>query len=86
MLARYTRFVVTYLITPIARWLVRLRVRPDAVTIVGTIGVCLGALIFYPLGYLFWGTVFITAFVFSDTLDGTMARMTGRSSRWGGFL
>ena len=28
----------------------------------------------------------ITAFVFSDTLDGTMARLSGRSSPWGAFL
>jgi CDP-diacylglycerol--glycerol-3-phosphate 3-phosphatidyltransferase len=28
----------------------------------------------------------IMAFVFSDTLDGTMARLSGRSSRWGAFL
>jgi CDP-diacylglycerol---glycerol-3-phosphate 3-phosphatidyltransferase len=28
----------------------------------------------------------ITAFVFSDMLDGQMARMSGSSSRWGAFL
>ena len=28
----------------------------------------------------------ITAFVFSDTLDGIMARMSERSSAWGAFL
>ena len=28
----------------------------------------------------------ITAFVFSDTVDGIMARMSKRSSRWGAFL
>jgi CDP-diacylglycerol--glycerol-3-phosphate 3-phosphatidyltransferase/CDP-diacylglycerol--inositol 3-phosphatidyltransferase len=28
----------------------------------------------------------ITAFVFSDLIDGYMARTSGRSSRWGAFL
>jgi phosphatidylglycerophosphate synthase len=45
-----------------------------------------GALAFFPRGEFFWGTIFITAFVFSDLVDGTMARMTNRSSRWGAWL
>jgi hypothetical protein len=53
------------------------------VTIVGTIGVCVGALAFYPRGEFFVGTLVITAFVFSDLVDGTMARLSGRSSRGG---
>jgi CDP-diacylglycerol--glycerol-3-phosphate 3-phosphatidyltransferase len=32
------------------------------------------------------GTLVITAFVFSDTVDGVMARMSGRPSKWGAFL
>jgi CDP-diacylglycerol--glycerol-3-phosphate 3-phosphatidyltransferase len=61
-------------------------VSPDAVTIVGTAGVVVGALVFYPLGQLWWGTLFITAFIFSDVLDGIMARMQKRGGRWGNFL
>jgi CDP-diacylglycerol--glycerol-3-phosphate 3-phosphatidyltransferase len=45
-----------------------------------------GALVFYPLGQLWWGTLFITAFIFSDVLDGIMARMREVGSRWGNFL
>jgi CDP-diacylglycerol--glycerol-3-phosphate 3-phosphatidyltransferase/CDP-diacylglycerol--inositol 3-phosphatidyltransferase len=45
-----------------------------------------GALVFYPRGEFFWGTVVITLFVFSDLVDGNMARQLGRSSRWGDFL
>ena len=55
-------------------------------TLIGTMGVVVGAVAFYPRGEFFWGTVFITAFVFSDLVDGTMARMTERSSRWGAWL
>ena len=56
------------------------------VTLIGTLGVVVGALAFYPPHEFFWGTVVITCFVFSDLIDGTMARMTDRSSRWGAFL
>lgn len=72
--------------SPIADLLIRLGVSPDAVTWVGTIGVCVGALWLYPQGEFLWGTLFITVFVFSDIVDGTMARKLGRSSKWGAFL
>ena len=52
----------------------------------GTAGVVVGALVFYPLGQLWWGTLFITAFIFSDVLDGIMARMQNGGGRWGNFL
>ncbi|MBX7444592.1 MULTISPECIES: phosphatidylinositol phosphate synthase [unclassified Arthrobacter] len=86
MLNRHARGFFTALFTPLARWLLRMGVSPDAVTILGTAGVAAGALVFYPLGQLFWGTVFITAFIFSDVLDGIMARMQDVKSPWGNFL
>ncbi|MGX5717095.1 phosphatidylinositol phosphate synthase [Arthrobacter sp. MAHUQ-56] len=86
MLNRHARGFFTALFTPLARWLLRMGVSPDAVTILGTAGVAVGALVFYPLGQLFWGTVFITAFIFSDVLDGIMARMQDVKSPWGNFL
>jgi CDP-diacylglycerol--glycerol-3-phosphate 3-phosphatidyltransferase/CDP-diacylglycerol--inositol 3-phosphatidyltransferase len=72
--------------TPVARLLLRWGVSPDAVTLVGTLGVCAGALIFFPQGLLFVGVLVITAFVFSDIVDGNMARMSGRVSPFGAFL
>jgi CDP-diacylglycerol--glycerol-3-phosphate 3-phosphatidyltransferase/CDP-diacylglycerol--inositol 3-phosphatidyltransferase len=50
------------------------------------VGVVSGALVFFPRGELWLGVVVITVFVFSDMLDGYMARETGRSSVWGAFL
>jgi CDP-diacylglycerol---glycerol-3-phosphate 3-phosphatidyltransferase len=85
MLTRFRAFW-TKLLTPIARFFLRHGVSPDAVTLVGTIGVVAGALVFFPRGQLLVGVLVITAFVFSDLLDGTMARMSGTSSRWGAFL
>lgn len=82
----HLRASVTNLISPVARLLLRLNVSPDAVTVVGTVGVVAAALWFFPQGELLTGVLVITAFVFSDLLDGTMARMSGRTSPWGAFL
>ena len=86
MLNRYARAGLTRLLTPVALLLLRLRVTPDAVTVAGTVGVVVSALVLYPRGELFWGTIAITCFVFTDALDGTMARLSGRTSAWGAFL
>ncbi|MDQ0619118.1 phosphatidylinositol phosphate synthase [Arthrobacter globiformis] len=86
MLNRHARGFFTALFTPLARWLLKIGVSPDAITIVGTAGVVVGALVFYPLGQLWWGTIFITLFIFSDVIDGIMARMQNLGGRWGNFL
>jgi CDP-diacylglycerol--glycerol-3-phosphate 3-phosphatidyltransferase len=86
VLNRHARGFFTALFSPLARWLLKIGVSPDAITIVGTAGVVVGALVFYPLGQLWWGTLFITAFIFSDVIDGIMARMQERGGRWGNFL
>jgi CDP-diacylglycerol--glycerol-3-phosphate 3-phosphatidyltransferase len=85
MLERF-RATWTALFAPVVRLLLRLGVSPDAVTVVGTLGVVAGALIFFPRGDLFAGVLFITAFVFSDMIDGAMARQSGRVSPFGAFL
>ncbi len=82
----HLRAFFTGLFTPIARLLLRLNVSPDAVTVIGTLGVVVAALWFFPRGDLLVGVLVITAFVFSDLLDGTMARLSGRTSSWGAFL
>ncbi|RKS77720.1 CDP-diacylglycerol--glycerol-3-phosphate 3-phosphatidyltransferase [Motilibacter peucedani] len=86
MLNKYARVAIARVMTPLARLLVRAGISPDIVTLLGTLGVCAGALGFFPRGELFWGTIVITCFVFSDVVDGTMARLSGRSSVWGAWL
>ncbi|MGL4744895.1 MAG: phosphatidylinositol phosphate synthase [Dermatophilaceae bacterium] len=86
MLNRYARALATRVLGPVAALLLRLGVSPDIVTVVGTLGVAGGALVFYPRGEFLVGTLAITAFVFADTVDGIMARRLGRSSRWGAYL
>lgn len=85
MLDRFRAFW-TKVVAPVAHLLIRLGVSADVVTLVGTLGVSAGALVFYPQGELLIGTLVITAFVFSDLVDGYMARTTGRSSSFGAFL
>lgn len=71
---------------PTARGLLRLGLTPDHVTMIGTTLVVVTALVAYPQGWLLPGTLVIAVFVFADSLDGTMARLSGGGSDWGAFL
>jgi CDP-diacylglycerol--glycerol-3-phosphate 3-phosphatidyltransferase len=86
MLNRLLRASMTRILAPVAHLFLRLGISPDIVTIVGTVGVCVGALAFFPRGEIWIGVLVITAFVFSDNVDGIMARESGRSSKWGAYL
>ena len=78
---------VVRLISPTARGLLRIGLTPNSVTTIGAIGVIATALIAYPNGHLFGGTVAICCLALSDLFDGTMARLSEQGpSRWGGFL
>jgi CDP-diacylglycerol--glycerol-3-phosphate 3-phosphatidyltransferase len=85
MLERF-RGLSAVLLGPIARILVRWRVSPDVVTVIGTLGVVLGALVCFPQGWLWEGVLVITVFVVSDMVDGLMAKITDTASNWGAFL
>lgn len=86
MLGLHVREPIAKGLAPFIRLLVRAGVSPDVVTTIGTLGVCTGAIVFFPRGHFFWGTVTITCFVFSDLIDGQIARALGRHSVWGAFL
>jgi len=85
MLERFRQFW-TGVWAPLGNLLLKLGVSPNAVTLVGTLGVCAGALICFPQGWLFAGVLVISVFVFSDMLDGYMARSSGQTSAFGAFL
>lgn len=80
------RKVSAVVIDPVARLLLALRISPDVVTVVGTVGACAGALVFFPRGDFLIGVLVIVAFIASDLFDGTMARLSGRAGPWGNFL
>jgi CDP-diacylglycerol--glycerol-3-phosphate 3-phosphatidyltransferase len=79
------RAVVSYGVNPTARFLLRIGISPNAVTIGGTVGVLIGSY-FGARGHLFWGTWIVTACALTDVLDGTMARMRGQSGKFGALL
>jgi CDP-diacylglycerol--glycerol-3-phosphate 3-phosphatidyltransferase/CDP-diacylglycerol--inositol 3-phosphatidyltransferase len=85
-LDRFKGFWQGVVLMPFVRLFIRLGISPDAVTLVGTLGVCAGALVFFPQGMLLTGVLVITAFVFSDLIDGAMARKVGRTDLFGAFL
>lgn len=86
MLDRFKAFWQGVMLAPFVNLFIKLGISPDVVTVVGTLGVSAGALVFFPQGMLWQGVLVVTAFVFSDLIDGAMARKTGRSSNFGAFL
>ncbi|MEE6261954.1 phosphatidylinositol phosphate synthase [Plantactinospora sonchi] len=77
---------MTRVVEPIARTLLRVGVTPNAVTVTGTLGVLVGSIVLGARGYLVAGALVVTFFALTDLLDGTMARMSGGSTRFGAFL
>lgn len=80
------RGLMAKIFNPVAALLLRIGVSPDAVTITGTIAVVITALWAFPTGHIAAGSLLIGLFVFTDSLDGTMARLSGRAGKWGAFL
>jgi len=71
---------------PMGRALVRLGVSVDAVTVLGTLGVIAGSVVFAARGKLVAATIVITLCALVDVLDGAMARARGSSTRFGAVL
>lgn len=85
MLERF-RGISAAVLGPLVRLLLRLGVSPDLVTVLGTVGVVVSALVCFPQGWLWQGALIVTFFVLSDMLDGQMAKVSGSASNWGAFL
>jgi CDP-diacylglycerol--glycerol-3-phosphate 3-phosphatidyltransferase len=77
---------MAHVIEPIARWLLRRGVTPNVVTVIGSVGAVSCAIGFGTQGYLFIGALIVTLFALTDMLDGTMARLSGGTTRFGAFL
>jgi CDP-diacylglycerol--glycerol-3-phosphate 3-phosphatidyltransferase len=80
------RPVVGKIADPLVNLLLRLGVTPNAVTATGTLGVVAAALALYPGGHFLAGTLVITVFVLTDTIDGALARKRGISGPFGAWL
>ena len=73
--------IIERLIKPFARP----TVSPHVVSLVSLVVSC-AAGVFYALGIFVWGGIMLLLSGFLDTLDGTFARLTGQSSRFGALL
>jgi CDP-diacylglycerol--glycerol-3-phosphate 3-phosphatidyltransferase len=81
-----TRAAYAKLSGPVAKGALKIGLTPDMVTIIGTAGSVLAALIMFPIGQLWWGSVAVFVFVLADMLDGAMARARGGGTRFGAVL
>ena len=86
MIGSQLRPVVGKIADPLVNRLVAWGVAPDAVTAAGTLGVVAAALVFFPRGSFLAGTLVITLFVLTDTIDGALARKRGIVGPFGGWL
>jgi phosphatidylglycerophosphate synthase len=80
-----TRQRVRDLATPVARFLGRLGLTANALTVIGFLGTCLAAAAAASQAWLIAG-VLVLAFGIFDLFDGALARATGTVSKFGAFL
>ena len=73
------------LATPVARALGRLGLTPNALTVIGFLGTCIAAAAAASQAWTIAG-ILVLAFGIFDLFDGTLARATGRVSKFGAFL
>lgn len=74
------------LIEPIAKALIAIGLTADAVTVIGSIGTIVVALLTGITGWLFPGALILTFLVLFDSLDGSIAALTTGGTRFGAFL
>lgn len=73
------------ILTPVAAVLGRLGLTPNMLTLIGLVSIWFSAVIL-ALGYTTWGGVLFLFSGMLDALDGTLARLTNRKTRFGAFL
>jgi CDP-diacylglycerol--glycerol-3-phosphate 3-phosphatidyltransferase len=79
------RLIFKGILDPIGASLNRIGLTPNAITLLGLGGTIFGAYL-VSQGKMTIGGIVILIFVLVDTLDGTMARLRGEPSDFGGFV
>jgi len=82
----HLRATVSRGLQPLGRRLADAGITPNAITVVGTVGAVAAAVVCFPRGWFFAGTLLIWAFVMLDIVDGAVARAGGKGSPFGGVL
>lgn len=86
MLNIFARASVSRVTDPIGAALVRAGLTPNGMTVLGTTGAIVCALLFFPQGMLLAGTFTVWGFAMLDLLDGAMARARGAGTAYGAVL
>jgi len=73
------------LLDGVASFFLKIGFTPNAVTLLGLAG-SIGAAVLIALGMPLWGGVVLLLMAPLDAVDGAMARLSGRSSKFGAFL
>ncbi len=71
-------------VRPLVDWLIRLGIRPNTLTTIGTGLVVLSA-VGYGVGWIRWGGALLLLSGVVDTLDGSVARGSGAATKFGAF-
>jgi CDP-diacylglycerol--glycerol-3-phosphate 3-phosphatidyltransferase len=79
------RIIFKNILDPIGTFLNRTGLTPNAITLLGLAGTTVGAYIISQ-GKMTTGGIILLLSVLVDALDGTMARLRGESSDFGGFV
>ena len=85
MLSDVVRKYSRIFLEPLARFISRTGISPNVITVTGFL-LMVGVAFVLARGYLVWGGLLIIAAALFDAIDGTLARMMGRTSRFGAFL
>jgi len=85
MITDSARRYTAWFVEPIARFFIRLGASPNDVTILGLL-LTSGVAALLALGHLRWAGFLMFFGAGADVVDGTMARLMGRSSPFGAFL
>src|SRR5437763_17019747 len=86
MLNISARAFVSRVLDPVGHALVRAGLTPNAMTVLGTTGAIVCAIVFFPAGHLLAGTFTVWGFAMLDLLDGAMARARGYGTPFGAAL
>ncbi len=73
------------LLDPIGAFFLRLGLTPNMVTVIGLVGSA-GAALLLARGQFVWGGVMVLLMAPLDAIDGTMARLRGTPTRFGGVF
>lgn len=85
MISKIGRQILASPLYHIAGLLYRAGFTPNAISILGFLITTVSAILL-GLGYLFWGGVILLMGASFDMLDGSLARYTGKESKFGAFL